>query len=159
ALPNPNGIQPDFLTPTVQQYSFKIEQGITPNLMVSAGYVGEHGIHLPLSTDMNATIPTVLSDESLFVPPGSSRANPELANSRYVLMEDNSSYNALQLDITRRFSRGLQFRGNYTWSKSLDFLSSTIFGSGGGPGGSGSLSLLVPRNPGVNWGPSNFDLR
>jgi len=31
-----------------------------------------------------------------------------------------SSYNALQVDVIRRFSRKLQFRANYTWSKSLD---------------------------------------
>jgi hypothetical protein len=32
----------------------------------------------------------------------------------------NSSYNSLQLEATRRLSKGLQFRGNYTWAKNLD---------------------------------------
>jgi len=26
----------------------------------------------------------------------------------------------MQIDVTHRFSKGLQFRGNYTWSKNLD---------------------------------------
>ena len=156
--PTPNGVQPNFLYPEVQQWSFKIEQGITPNLMLSVGYVGEHGIHLPLTTDLNAAIPLVQSNGSLFIPPGTPRLNPALSNGRDVLMSDNSSYNALQADLTRRFSHGLQFRANYTWSKSLDYLSSTILGGGGGPGG-GALTLLVPRDAAVNWGPSNFDMR
>jgi hypothetical protein len=32
----------------------------------------------------------------------------------------NSSYNGLQLDLERRFSRGLTFRANYTYSKAID---------------------------------------
>ena len=32
----------------------------------------------------------------------------------------NSSYNALQMNFVKRFSRGLQFNINYTWMKSLD---------------------------------------
>ena len=31
-----------------------------------------------------------------------------------------SNYNALWLTATKRVSHGLQFAGNYTWSKSLD---------------------------------------
>ena len=30
-----------------------------------------------------------------------------------------SNYNALQLQVNRRFSKGLTFLANYTWSKSL----------------------------------------
>ena len=43
-----------------------------------------------------------------------------LANGFFWNTVGNSSYNALQVDVTKRFSRQLQFRANYTWSKSLD---------------------------------------
>ncbi|MCI0660469.1 MAG: carboxypeptidase regulatory-like domain-containing protein [Acidobacteria bacterium] len=36
----------------------------------------------------------------------------------------NSIYHGLQLGVTQRFSKGLQFNSFYTWSKSMDYLSS-----------------------------------
>jgi hypothetical protein len=48
------------------------------------------------------------------------RPNPALANGFFWNTVGNSSYNALQADVTKRFSRQLQFRANFTWSKSLD---------------------------------------
>jgi hypothetical protein len=40
----------------------------------------------------------------------------------------NSSYNALWLTATKRFSRGLQLNASYTWSKSTDYNSRTSQG-------------------------------
>lgn len=36
----------------------------------------------------------------------------------------NSNYNSMQIDVEKRFSRGLQFQVAYTWSKSIDDASS-----------------------------------
>jgi hypothetical protein len=35
--------------------------------------------------------------------------------------DGNSNYNALWLSVTKRFAKGLQFNGSYTWSKSIDY--------------------------------------
>jgi hypothetical protein len=40
--------------------------------------------------------------------------------SSFPVISTNSNYNALQLQVNRRFSRGLTFLANYTWSKSMD---------------------------------------
>ena len=48
------------------------------------------------------------------------RPNPYLGAGFFWYTEGNSSYNALQTDVTHRLSHGLQFRANYTWSKNLD---------------------------------------
>jgi hypothetical protein len=66
-----------------------------------------------------------------------------------------SNYNALQIDLTHRFSHNLQFRVNYTWSKSLDNHSSSFLGNSGV---GGTTTLLDPDNPKLDWGRSNFDL-
>jgi hypothetical protein len=47
-------------------------------------------------------------------------ANPNVWNTTHWLSEGVSSYNGLTMDISRRASRGLQFRGVYTFSKALD---------------------------------------
>src|SRR5262249_13606929 len=53
-------------------------------------------------------------------PASSARPNPYLGAGFFWYTAGNSSYNSLQFDVTRRFSKGLQLRGNYTWAKNLD---------------------------------------
>jgi hypothetical protein len=55
-----------------------------------------------------------------YIPAGTPKANPALANTWTWFSEGTSSYQALQVDVTRRFSHGLSFRGVYTFSKVLD---------------------------------------
>jgi hypothetical protein len=61
-------------------------------------------------------------DGSFFIKAGSPLANPSpiIANTWTWFSRGDSTYNALQIDIRRRFSHGLLFRGVYTWSKALD---------------------------------------
>ena len=55
-----------------------------------------------------------------FIPAGTAKANPALANTWTWFSRGDSSYHALQVDLRRRFSHGLSLRGVYTWSKTLD---------------------------------------
>jgi hypothetical protein len=95
------------------------------------------------------------------VPPGSyfvpttTRANPAIANTWSWFSEGVSSYNALQVDVNRRFSGGLSLRGVYTFSKVLDdgdSLNATT--SGGGP-----ALASNPFNLRSDWGLGTFDVR
>jgi hypothetical protein len=45
--------------------------------------------------------------------------NPQFAAANLTGNFANSSYHSLQLDVTKRFSNGLQFQSNYTWAKAL----------------------------------------
>jgi hypothetical protein len=153
---SPSGIQPDLKMPTVQQYMLKIDQALSQNTILSVGYVGEHGYHLLDTVDVNTAIPTITSNGSKFFPPKSPRANPNLGNSRYELSNANSNYNGFQVDLTHRFSRGVQFRANYTFQKSLDNHSSSFLGNSGV---GGTTTILDPQNPKLDWGPSNFNIR
>lgn len=72
-----------------------------------------------------------------------------------------SSYNALQINLQRRFTNGLSGTVNYTWSKLLDtggvgngaaFLDSTAIQDAGNFGGEYSLSTLdVPHRFVASW--------
>lgn len=55
-----------------------------------------------------------------YIPAGTPKANPSLANTWTWFSVANSSYNALELDVKHRLSHGLTMRGVYTWSKALD---------------------------------------
>ena len=63
-----------------------------------------------------------------------------------------SDYQALQLKIERRLSRGLQALASYTWSHSIDISSTDAF----------SNYLSTPSsvaNPNIDRGDSDFDIR
>jgi hypothetical protein len=72
----------------------------------------------------------------------------------YVTNKASSSYNGLLVSLRKRFSQGLQFDVNYTWSHSMDNLSTVANVSGS----SGGL-LCDATNLRVCRGPSDFDIR
>ena len=55
-----------------------------------------------------------------YIPAGTPKPNAAIANTWTWFSEGVSTYNALQVDLRRRFSRGLTLRGVYTFSKALD---------------------------------------
>jgi len=131
ALISPSGVQPNLYTPTVESYSLKIEQQLSQTTSLSVGYVGSHGYHELLSIDANTPTPVFCPDSAVaacsslpagteYIATGSPLANPAVSNTTSWFSEGDSSYNALEVDIRRNFSHGLQFRGVYTYSKSED---------------------------------------
>lgn len=154
-LVSPAGVQPDVYTPTVLSYTLKIEQKLSNTTALGVGYVGSHGYHELLSLDANEPFPNYLPDGTPTYAKGAVNANPQLANSTSWLSEGNSSYNALQVDVNHRVGAGLQLRGVYTWSKSLDdgdSLSTAV-------GANSPAFVMFPLNPKLDWGRSNFDAR
>jgi hypothetical protein len=163
-LISPGGVQPNLYTPTVVVYTFKVEQQIEPNTVLAIGYVGSHGYHEIVSVDANQPFPTIcpsapcpatLLAGTIYYPTGAPLANPNLAYTTSWFSEGNSNYNALQVDLNHRFSHGLQLRGVYTWSKSLDngaTLNSSV--AANSPG-----FVMNPRDIQADWGLSTFDVR
>jgi hypothetical protein len=144
----PGGVDPNMKTPTVISYSLKVEQEITPNTSLSVGYVGSHGYHEIISIDKNIP-PTVTC------PAKCALANPLLANTYSWFSEGDSLYNAMTVDVRHRFSKGLTFRGAYTWSKALDdgdSLNATA---------AANAPALVsnPANIRADWGPATYHVR
>ena len=172
----PGGVQPDLQTPTLLSYSLRIERELSPNTSLTLGYVGSHGYHELIGIDANEPFPVICPASpcpatypatfpagiaGTAVPPGTyfvpttTRANPAIANTWSWFSEGVSSYNALQLDVNRRFSGGLTLRGVYTFSKVLDdgdSLNATT--SGGGP-----ALASNPFNLRSDWGLGTFDVR
>ena len=161
---SPSGIQPDAYTPTVITWTMKVEQKISDDAALSVGYVGSHGYHELLSADVNEPFPAIcpaapcpagLAAGTVYYPPGAALANPTLANTTTWLSEGLSSYNALEADVSRRFSHGLQVRGTYTFAKSLD--DGTAMNSSVGANAPGFV--MFPLEPKVDWGLSTTNVR
>jgi len=172
----PGGVQPDMKTPTLISYSLRIQQQLSPNMSLTVGYVGSHGYHELIGIDANepfpvicpaspcpatypATFPVGIANTPVpagtYFVPTTTRANPAIANTWTWFSEGDSSYNALQVDVNRRFSGGLSLRGVYTFSKVLDdgdSLNATT--SGGGP-----ALASNPFNLRSDWALGTFDIR
>ena len=158
----PGGVQPNMQTPTLISWSLRVQRELSPNTVLTVGYVGSQGYHELIGVDANEPVPVIcpaLPCPSVyptwdpnqptsptnsptigfpigsplagapvpagtyyipFIAPSTPRANPAIANTWTWFSEGTSSYNALQVDVSRRFSHGLSFRGVYTFSKILD---------------------------------------
>jgi hypothetical protein len=176
ALLVPGGVQPDMYTPTVVQYSLKVERELSSNASVSVSYVGSHGYHELIGVDANEPIPVIcpaapcpttfpagfgalagtpVPAGTYFIPAGSKKANPALANTWTWFSEGDSSYNALQADFDYRLRSGLSLRGAYTFSKTLDdgdSLNATA--AANAPG-----LVANPRDVRADWGLATYDVR
>jgi hypothetical protein len=86
--------------------------------------------------------------------PAPTLPNPNLGAGFFWYTEGNTSYNALQVDVSHRFSKGLQFRANYTWSKDLDMNSALT-----GAQANNQAQMILDRNDlHRDWGPSAYNI-
>jgi len=184
ALLLPGGVQPDLQTPTLVSYSVRVERLLTATTSLTVGYVGSHGYHQIIGVDANApvpvvcpaapcpaTFPTTLNPATgqpvygalagqpvpagTYFNPTATKPNSALANTWTWASWGRSEYNALQLDLDRRFSGGFSVRGVYTLAKAMDdgdSLNATA--------ASNAVALLSnPYNPMADWGPATYDVR
>ena len=125
----PSGVQPDLKTPTVESWTLKIEQQLSSSTSLAVSYVGSHAYHELLSVDANLPTPTICPASpcpasypagAYYYPTGAVLANNAVWNTTSWFSEGISSYQGVAADVNRRFGHGLQFRGVYTFSKTLD---------------------------------------
>jgi hypothetical protein len=111
--------EPDRRTGYLETFNFNIQRRLTSNLLAEVGYLGTMGHKLvtivPLT--INQLRPELMG-------PGNRqnlRPFPQFTN---VVVANpsvgNSNYHGMNLKIEKRYSRGLQFQANYTWSRFLD---------------------------------------
>ena len=174
----PQGIQPNAKTPTVEEWNLSVEQEITGDTAFRVAYVGSHGYHGFVSIDANS-IPAQICSSAAgctaggvatngtpatsgnqspvvqgqeYIPVGT-RPNRFLGAGFFWFTEGNTSYNALETDLTHRLSRGLEFRANYTWSKNLDINSALT-----GAQANNQPQMVMDRTDlRRDWGPSSLN--
>ena len=117
-------IAPSFENMYAIHANIQLEQAITENLSIAAGYIHSAGRHVPVYRNINPINPVrFLADgRPVFSPVvnAATRLDPRFNIIQMAESVGVSQYDALTLQLTKRFSRGLQFSTNYTFSKAAD---------------------------------------
>lgn len=144
-LRNTYAVDSRFRSPYAQTWSFRLEQEIARNLILSVGYVGTKGSKLDLLLAPNRAAPGS---------PLTTQDRLALRNALQFTYETSgaaSIYHALQASLRRQFRGGFSARAEYTFAKSID--NSSSVGGAGRTVAQNHLDLVAER------GLSVFDLR
>lgn len=157
-----NGTRP----PYSQNWNFSVQRSFAHDFLLDVRYIGNKGTRLPRFIEGNPALygpgATAQNADQRRIYAGCQGPQGPCNFGSVGLITDstNSTYHAGQVALTRRFSHGLGFLASYTFSKTLDYVSSFNV--------SGSAPRLVAgendlaQNPfdlNAEHGPSLFDAR
>jgi hypothetical protein len=168
-------LSPKLPLPYAQDWNLNVQKSFGNDWLAQIGYVGTTGTKLPRFIEGNPTafIPGVNPDGSLVsnennvnqrrLYSGCTLAQPNscvFASSGLIAGIANSSYNALEASLRKRFSHGLSLLASYTLSHSIDDVSSfNITGSASQPVAGENDLAQNPFNLAAERGRSMFDAR
>ncbi|MBI4875924.1 MAG: TonB-dependent receptor [Acidobacteria bacterium] len=140
-------------TPYIPSWNLALERQLTSDIMVRGTYIGKMGIKLDGWRNFN---PARYGND----PITGARPSLQNVNNRVIMAPGilapnvmwletsfRSWYHSFQGEVIKRFSRGLSFSAAYTRAKSLDLMSTAVFGR----------RLDNPFSYGDNKGRSDFD--
>jgi hypothetical protein len=139
----------------IYQWNLNLQRQLAGDLSLTVAYAGSRGKHNPYQTDdLQIAFPTKVAGRWLFPNPvGSAVNNPNptgivsgqlvngnVAEIQSTVWQSKSWYNALQVELEKRMSHGLQAEVSFTWSKTMD----TTSGSFAGDNFAGDLNPTIP---------------
>ncbi|MCI0336369.1 MAG: carboxypeptidase regulatory-like domain-containing protein [Acidobacteria bacterium] len=163
-FPNPPFNRPSILSirpvewnvknPNVHVYNLNLQRQLWFDTVVTIGYAGARGVHLLRNTDANTVVPRVLSDGTFFYSGTAPRFNTAFSTIELKKSDGNSWYNALILEVRKRFSKGIDFQSSYTFSRSIDTTQASTFFSDA----TNATVSALPEPPGLDYnkGPADF---
>ncbi|MDR3720918.1 MAG: TonB-dependent receptor [Candidatus Acidoferrales bacterium] len=166
--------------PYVMQYNLNVQRELGRGTVLTVGYNGSSGNHLFFWADANPPLAYGDATSAQLNAPGANGApslaatfagtgatgqgtrgtvsnpflglhvNPNFGAVEAVQPRAHSTYNALQVTVSRQFARGLVGNAGYTWSKCLDDASATISTE------QGEWAVVDAYNPSLDRGPCSF---
>jgi hypothetical protein len=134
----------------VESWNFFIQRRLPGEILLDAGYVGNHFVHELNGVDVNAA------------PLGAGSAGQPLAKyGRFLATYQfqgylDSHYNSLQVSLNRRTASGLFLQGSYTYSKAMAYEDDNTYQN--------NLRFNCPASAAMpqgcfkqNYGPASFD--
>ncbi len=145
----PRAYAPGYNIPEkVLSYSFSVQQQLPGNTVLTVGYVGSQGRNLFLRSITNKII-GVTQNPTTGVGTAVREFGSRFAEIDYKTSGGTDHYDALQVGLNRRFSRGLTLGGQYTYGHSI----------GNSAGSNEANTAGNPYNFGADRGNNNFDIR
>jgi hypothetical protein len=127
----PNGFTTDIVpspqrVPTIDTWNFAIQRQLTSSTSLEVAYVGTKGTHEPPAYNgyYNSNEPTLAGYLNGL---STNQRRPYFGSFgwtqtvRYSATDSSNRYHALQAKVEKRFSKGFQLLGHYTWSRALDY--------------------------------------
>jgi hypothetical protein len=141
----------NFTNSAILRYNFSIQRLFAGGWRTQASYVGARGNHLFNEFEANQfPVPIRRADGSLFFPPDTGAVNPAFGSIFMTDSNQQSFYNALQISAGKTLGQGISVQGNYTYSKSVDDVSTP---------NSGNSGRQYPLMRTLDRGLSDFDIR
>ncbi len=151
-------IDPNYRAPTSQHYSMGLQAKLMKDMVLSTTFDGNRGTHLlevrsinqadlaSASNSIRGVTTNTVANVPLRVPyQGFTASGMEDIESN-----GESWYNALEVSLEKRLSRGLQFLASYTYARSLSTDIGSISGANGG-------TITGNQNsPSQSYGPDSF---
>ncbi|MBI1898055.1 MAG: TonB-dependent receptor [Acidobacteria bacterium] len=126
----------------LETFNFNIEHQIAGNMALEIGYLATlgHKLPAPSSLTLNQVRPELMGPGNAQV----RRPYPQFSN--VVVLAPaigNSNYHGVNLKLEKRYSHGLHFNANYTWSRLIDDAESR--NEPGGSAGNGYMNVYDRR--------------
>ena len=141
-------MDPVYKIPRGYNWNATYQRQITSNTTVEVGFIGTTGNFLSRERDLNQ-LPTGTAFQAANAGANVNFLRPFKGYANIPMLEHSgrSTYNGLQLELNRRFAKGLSYGLAYTFSKTMD--------NGSGP----RDQFIDVYNQGLNWGKSGNDSR
>ncbi|MBI5281925.1 MAG: carboxypeptidase regulatory-like domain-containing protein [Candidatus Solibacter usitatus] len=141
-------IDPAYKIPRSYNWNGTYQRQITGSTTVEVAYIGTTGLFLSRERDLNQ-LPTGTTFQPWAAGANVNFLRPFKGFANIPMLEHSgrSTYNGLQVEVNRRFSKGLLFGVAYTFSKTMD--------NNSGP----REGFIDVFNQGLNWGKSGNDTR
>ena len=155
------------VNPLVLSYNMNVQYGFTPSFVLEVGYVGNRGERLIAGQQLNvAQLASPTNPLNCGLPSGCVTTNTAAnVNQRVPIIGvpsggvsnlanvGDSSYNSLQVTLRKRFSRGLQFQGAYTFGRVFTPDAGLTYTSGT----SATVNSNDPNNRAQQHAPADFN--
>lgn len=152
---NVNLLNYSYKEPRMLDYNLSVERQLPSNMVLSVAYAGSRGLHLFQPTELNPRTPTIVNGAYTWPSATAPLINPYWGSVSIIDSVGVSRYNALQTNLTKRVSHGLQFQVGYTYSRVMDDDQGIL-----GPDTTkaiGPTQVTNPFNPMADYGPAAFD--